>query len=190
MVLNRVIRRNNFYCTKIAVNFFQVYLFWRLILLSYYLIKFGRTWSPLFHIHVYMKVHCIHINLKDWTSYDFHGPSKLMLYLLMKWDLVLILYLSPIPLFLIWDVTLLAEFFFFRKNHTEYCFHSIPFWRECLSSSGDCSTFNITKLGTWICNLGTSHECCMYMWFLVVFAFLCHSSKWMLVCAGYVFWIC
>ena len=50
-----------------------------------------------------------------------------------------------------------------RKNHTEYCFLGLSIWREHFSTFGGCSTFNTAKLGTWIRNLGTSNECCMYI---------------------------
>lgn len=50
-----------------------------------------------------------------------------------------------------------------RKNYTEYCFFGLSFWREPFSAFGGCSTFNTAKLGTWICNMGSSNECCTYI---------------------------
>lgn len=50
-----------------------------------------------------------------------------------------------------------------RKNHTEYCLFSIPLWRESISPLGGCSTVDTSKLGTWICYMGSSYERCMYL---------------------------
>jgi hypothetical protein len=115
--------------------------------------------------------------LKAWISYDSLGPSKHMLYLPMKWDLVISLCCSLSRIFVfptfILNLEFLAEvspwrlgFVIFRKNHTNYCFLSISFQRECFSTSCGCSTFYTTKLGARICNRGAWYECCMYYtWF-------------------------
>lgn len=50
-----------------------------------------------------------------------------------------------------------------RENNTKYCFSGLCVWRQVWSPSSCCPSLNLAKLGAWICNLGTSNECCTWV---------------------------